>query len=267
MFVALWFIMTVKEVVFLHIEKKTLRNIFLGVIACIVVYWMLHETESVKKFFSAVYGVLSPFIIGAGIAFFINVPMAALERKMGRIKHIGLRRVLAIVLTVILVLLVFALVFCLLIPQLSETILELIPKMKAFFLNLEESALEFFASNPQLRDWFVNNTGLESFNWAGIAEKALSVLGTSLSTIVTSTFAAIGSITGALMNAMISVVFAVYCLCHKETLARQGRKLLYAFIPETVADKIIRFAKLANSIFSNFFVNSSIFISFGPVVA
>lgn len=242
----------------MHIEKKTLRNIFLGVIACIVIYWMLNATESVNKFFSVIYGVISPFLVGAGIAFFINVPMTAIEKHMGSIKRAGLRRVLALVLTVLLVLLIFTLVFCLLIPQVTETIQELIPKMTSFFLTLEKKVLDFFSSNPQLKEWFINNTGLESFNWAGIAEKALSIVGSSLSAIVTSTFAAIGSITGALMNAMISVVFAVYCLCHKETLGRQGRKLMYAFLPEHIVDKVIRIAKLTSSTFSNFFTGQCI---------
>ena len=30
----------------------------------------------------------------------------------------------------------------------------------------------------------------------------------------------------------LAVVFALYCLFQKENLARQGRKLLYAFLPE-----------------------------------
>jgi len=28
-----------------HFDKKTLRNIFIGVAFCIVLYWILHETE------------------------------------------------------------------------------------------------------------------------------------------------------------------------------------------------------------------------------
>lgn len=236
----------------MHIEKKTLKSIFLGVGGCILLYWLLHETESVKSFFSLIYGIISPFVLGAGLAFFFNVPMKAIERAFGGIKNEKLRRILSIVLTLLIVLLILTLVLYLLIPQLSETVQELIPKMTAFFQGIEKKLLTYFSENPQIKEWVVNNTDIENFNWAGLVEKVLSVVGNSLSTIVGSMFVAIGSITGALMNAVIAVVFAVYCLCHKETLARQGRKLFYAFLPEQFVDKLVRVLKLTNSTFSNF---------------
>lgn len=236
----------------MHIEKKTLKNIFIGVGACILLYWLLHETGSVKSVFSTIYGVISPFVLGAGLAFVFNVPMRAIERKIGGIKKEKLRRAVSLVLTLLLVLLILALVFYLLIPQLSQTIQSLIPKLNAFFQNIETEVLNFLSSNPQIKDWFIKNTDIENFNWAGIAEKALSVVGNSLSTIVSSVFVAISNITGALMNVVIAVVFAVYCLCQKETLARQGKKLLYAFLPESAADNTVRILRLTNTTFSNF---------------
>ena len=236
----------------MHIEKKTLKNIFLGVGACILLYWILHETESVKSVFSTIYGIISPFILGAGLAFVFNVPMRAIESKIGGIKNKKLRRTVSLVLTLLLVLLVLTLVFYLLIPQVSDTIQSLIPKMKTFFQGVEQKTLNFLSENPQIKEWFVENTDIENFNWAGLVEKGLSVVGDSLSAVVSSVFVAISNITGALMNAVIAIVFAVYCLCQKETLARQGKKLLYAFLPEATVDKIVRVLQLTNATFSNF---------------
>ena len=236
----------------MHIEKKTLKNIFLGVAACIILYWLLHSTESVNGFFSTIYGIISPFLLGAGLAFVFNVPMRAIEKRLGGLKSITARRVVAIVLTMLLVLLVLALVFYLLIPQLIETTQSLIPKMKAFFTHLETNLFAFLSANPQIKEWILNNTDIENLNWAGIVEKSLSVLGNSLSSILTGMFAAIGSITGALVNIVIAIVFAIYCLCQKETLARQGKKLLYAFLPGNFADNFVRVVRLTNSTFSNF---------------
>ena len=236
----------------MHIEKKTLKNIFLGVGACILLYWILHETESVKSVFSTIYGIISPFILGAGLAFIFNVPMRTIEGKIGGIKNEKLRRTVSLVLTLLLVLLVLALVFYLLIPQVSDTIQSLIPKMRTFFQGIEQKTLSFLSENPQIKEWFVENTDIENFNWAGLVEKGLSVVGDSLSAIVSSVFVAISNITGALMNAVIAIVFAVYCLCQKETLARQGKKLLYAFLPEATVDNIVRVLQLTNATFSNF---------------
>ena len=70
--------------------------------------------------------------------------------------------------------------------------------------------------------------------------------------ILSGTVSAIGSVANVLVELVIGIVFALYCLFQKETLARQGRKLLYAFTPERFADRIVRVLRLSNSRFSNF---------------
>lgn len=236
----------------MHIEKKTLRNVFIGVISCIVLYWILHETERFKTVFSIFMGVVSPFVLGAGLAFVLNVPMRAIEGLFTRVDNLKLRRLIAVLLTFIAVLLVLTLVFVLLIPQLSNTIQSLIPKLYTFVINAEQTITEFLEGNPQVMEWVVNNTDFESLDWAGLAQKAISMVGASVSKIVDKTFAAIGNITGALVDVVIALVFSLYCLFQKESLARQGRKLLYAFLPEKFTDYTIRVLRLTNATFSNF---------------
>lgn len=236
----------------MHIDKKTLRNIFIGVAVCIVLYWILHETERVKAVYQVLKGVISPFALGAALAFIINVPMRALENLLKGISNGKLRRIVSVLLAFIAVLLVLTLVFLLLIPQLVSTIQSLIPKLYTFVSGVETRVKDLLANNPQIMKWITDNTEFESFDWADLAQKAISMVGTSVSTIVTSAFTAIGSVTGALMDAVIAVVFALYCLFQKEILARQGRKLLYAFFPEKFSDGVIRILRLTNTTFSNF---------------
>lgn len=236
----------------MHIERKTLRNIFLGVIACILLYWILHETERVKSVIDFVSGILFPFAFGAALAFVVNVPMRAIEGLLIKIKKNALRRTLALLITVVAILLVLALVFWLLIPQVIDTVQSLIPKLKEFITNVEASVSGFLSNNPQLMQWVKENTGVERLNLAELAQKAISVIGSSVSTILAGALSAIGSISGTLVNVVIGVVFAIYCLFQKDTLARQGRKLLYAFFPERFSDETIRILRLTNLTFSNF---------------
>ena len=236
----------------MQIEKKTLRNVFIGVISCIVLYWILHETERVRSVYAVIKGVVSPFVLGASLAFIINVPMRAIERLLGGIQNGKLRRLVAVLATFAALLLVLALVFWLLIPQLTETIQSLIPKLSTFAVELEASVKAFLNENPQVMQWIGANTDLENLDWSGLAQKAISMVGNGVSTILGSAFTAIGSITGAVVNTVIAIVFAVYCLFQKETLVRQGRKLLYAFLPEKFSDSVIRILRLTNTTFSNF---------------
>ncbi len=237
----------------LNLDKKTLRRIFVGACFCIILYWLLHEEERVKSYFNAVSGVIAPFVFGGVLAFILNVPLRAIESGLfKKVSNRVLKRVLSVALTLVALLLVISLVFWLLIPQLIETVNSLIPNLSEFFGKAQRKITAFLSDNPQLMDWLINNTDFTSVSWASMVEKAWKVFGNSVSTIFSGAVSAIGGVFSGMFDAMISVVFSVYCLFQKETLARQGRKLLYAFAKEKIADSIVRFLRLANSTFSNF---------------
>ena len=63
----------------MNIDKKTLRKLFFAAAGCVVLYWLLHETERFHSIWKSVGDILSPFIIGAALAFVLNVPMRAIE--------------------------------------------------------------------------------------------------------------------------------------------------------------------------------------------
>ena len=234
------------------LDKKTLRNIFVGVAICIVLYWSLHDTERVKKIVDVFSNMLSPFFLGAGLAFILNVPMRAFEGLLTAIPNQALRRCLALVLTFAFLALVVAVVFMLLIPQIGETIEALIPQLIDFANNVQNKVMTFLNENPELLEWINENTDLTKLDWGGMLEKTFTMVSDSVSTIVASAFTALGKIVSGLMNAVIGIVFAIYCLFGKENLARQGRRLIYALLPEQFCDEVIRVLRLANSTFSNF---------------
>ncbi len=230
--------------------EKLLRKVFLGVIGCIVVYWLLHDTERVGSLYNLIMNILSPFIVGAVLAFILNVPMRAYEKMLKKIKNFSLRRTVAASLAFVTVFLLLVGVCLLLIPQLIETIQTLVPTLETFFTKTWDWVKELLKDNPDLLNKL--NESVENLNWASLAENGLKVVGDSVTVILDSAFTAIAAVAGGLMNLFISVVFAVYGLVQKETLARQGRKLMYAFFPEKIADETVRVLRLSNATFSNF---------------
>ena len=236
----------------MEVNKKALRSLFGGVILCIIVYWLLHETERVKSVIKAVTGLVSPFVLGAALAFVLNVPMRAIERLLSGIKKQGTRRALALLLTFIAIILVLAVVVILLIPQIDATAQIFIGELPGFFERSEALIREFLAENPEILQWLTDNTDLENFDWMSIAQKAAQIAGNSVSAIVNGAFSAVGSVLGVLVDAVIGLVFALYCLGRKEILARQGRRILYSLLPEKVSDEIIRILRMTNTAFSNF---------------
>ena len=236
----------------LNIEKKTLQKLFFAAAGCVVLYWLLHETERFQSVWKQLYGILSPFVLGAALAFILNVPMRAFERWLKGMKKDGLRRALAMLMTFLAIGLVLYGVFQLLIPQLVETFNSLVPKLVEFFSRMEQRFREFLSANPEMLEWVYANTALESVNWGELIQKAATVLSNSVSVIASGAFSAVGSVTGALVDIVIGLVFALYCLGCKEKLVRQAKKLLYAFLPEHISDETLRIMRLTNSTFSGF---------------
>ena len=235
----------------LKFDKKTVRRVVIAAIIVIVIYWLLHDGDRVQGIVNSIIGILTPFIVGSVLAFILNVPMRGFERLLKGIKHNTLRRVCAIGLTFLCLILVLVGVFMLLIPEIKSTWNQIYPNLVTAYNNLVAWGNKMLKDYPQIQQ-MIANFDLSSFNWTSIGEKLLTFLGSGVNTLFPQAVSAIGALASALISGFISVAFALYSLFQKETLARQGRKILYAILPERVSDYIVRVLRLSNSTFSNF---------------
>ena len=87
----------------MELNKKTIRTLLIGAAGCIILYWLLHETERIAFLLRGGWAIISPFIIGAALAFVINVPMRAVERWISKIERDGLRRAVALLITLVII--------------------------------------------------------------------------------------------------------------------------------------------------------------------
>lgn len=236
----------------MQIEKKTLRNIFLGIAGCILLVWILNETERFSAACKTIGSMLSPFTAGAALAFVLNVPMRAFEKLLKGVKKDGLRRGLAILLTVLAVLVILAGVFWLLIPQLVATCESLIESFPTFYNEVVASLTLFLSNHPELQEMLYEYTDFASIDWTAILEKIISFLSGSMSSIADYAVSAVVSFSTGIFNAILSIAFCLYALARKEILARQGRRILYSFLPEKFCDETIRILRMSNATFSRF---------------
>ncbi len=236
----------------MQIDKKTLRSVFFGGAGCIFLYWLLHDTERLTQFIGGVGNLISPFVAGAALAFILNVPMRAIERWLGGVKKAGLRRGLALVLTLLSVVLVLYGVICLLLPQLAETVELLIDSLPDFFKRVVTDAQEYLNKHPELMEWITEYTDLEAVNWSELIQKVISFITDAVGTVADKALTTVVDLGNGIFDAVMSLVFAVYGLARKETLARQFRRVLYAFVPEKVSDEIVRIMRMTNRTFSKF---------------
>ncbi len=235
----------------LKIDKKTAKRLAIAAVIVLVIYWLLSDGERVQGIFDNFLGIMTPFIVGAVLAFILNVPVRGFEKLLKVIKNDTLRRVTAFVLTLLCVCLVLAGVFMLLIPEIKSTWNQIYPNLVEAYNNLVAWGDKMLKDYPQIQE-MIGKLDLSAFNWTSIGEKIISFLSSGLTTLFPQAVNAIGTLASAVISGFISVAFAFYSIFQKETLARQGRKILYAILPEKTSDYIVRVLRLANSTFSNF---------------
>lgn len=236
----------------MNIDKKLMHRIFLLIAGGIVFGWLLLDTDRAKQVFLGVWQLISPFILGAGIAFIFNVPMRIIENQLDGVHKLGLRRMLAIGLTILFLVLIIMFVFELLIPQIRLTAISLSERIPSFIERTANSLMVLMEENPEMSAWIQEQLDLESLDWKTILKDSLTVLGTRINQAIGGAVSVIGNVTGAIIDTVVAIVFAMYCLSRKEILARQGRRILYSLLPEHWADETVRVLRLTNSTFSNF---------------
>ena len=193
-------------------NKKTLRSIFLGVAGCIVLYWLLHEPERVGAILSRLGGIFSPFLVGATLAFILNVPLRAFERMLSGVDKKGLRRGLAILLTFLSVLVVLAGVVWLLVPRLGQTVESLLNQIPGFLIRTRDDIRHYLDSHPELMEWLKEHTDYENINWSGVIQDAVTWFTGKLGNIVDGTISTVVSLGNGVFNGVVSLVFCLYCL-------------------------------------------------------
>ena len=242
----------------LKIDKKFSRGFVIAVFSLIIGYMLLRETDRVRMIWNFLKGIFSPFIIGALLAFILNVPMRFFENKLSKLKNEKVRRITAICLMLLSIAVVIAAVLLLLVPQIEDTVKNLINQLPDFFLGVTERVNQFMEAHPQIRDLLGLEQGHVGDEWKAVVETVMNALETSISSILGGAVDLVGSLATGIINAVFSIIFAFYCLARKETLARQGRKLLYSLLKEKYADEVVRILRMTNSTFSNFITGQSL---------
>ncbi len=230
------------------LEKNNIKKIVTLVVGAILFNWALQNMSTIGGFFGNIVSVASPFILGLSIAFILNVPMRVIEKKLLKIKNTKLRRLVSLLMTIIIVLSVFIIVMFILIPELVKTIQTLIDRLPGFVNSVTTLGEQISSSLPNIGTWLSSL----NLNWDSIGKTVFDFLKNGATSILNSTVNIASSILGGIYNFLIGFVFAMYILSQKENVTRQSKKLVYAYLPEKRADRVVSISSLVNKTFSKF---------------
>ncbi|MCI9475134.1 AI-2E family transporter [Anaerovoracaceae bacterium 41-7] len=231
-------------------NKKNIKTTILIAFACILFYLGVKNIGLVMESLGSVLDVTFPFILGACIAFVLNVPMTKIENRLfrGESRKKKGSRAVSFLVTLTLVLGIIVVAMYIIIPQLSETMMSIAEQLPVAFNTVQE----WISANMGYFRVVQNISEQLAVDWGEIVQKVSVLIQDAATTMINSGISTVSNIIGALVSFFIGFVFAVYILMAKEKLAGQGRQILYAFLKEQTADKVLYVLGLSSKTFSKF---------------
>ena len=235
----------------MDLNKKNMKNIMLLIVFAVLFYVGVQRIESVAAGFSFVVSIVFPFLLGAAMAFILNVPMSFMEKRLfsktkGKAKK--LKRPICLVLAILFVVAILWIVLLVVIPEVASTVASLSVNIEAALIKLQRWAMDIFEDNKQIEVWIASL----QFDWDGIIHTAFGFLKNGAGNVLNSTMTVAKTVINSVMNFCVAFVFACCILLQKEKLAVQIRKILYAFFSKKVVTKVLDIASLSYKTFANF---------------
>ena len=236
-----------------ELDKKNVKKIILIVAFGVVLYWTLQNLETVGNAIGFVIQLIFPFIMGLALAFLLNIIVNLIENKILVFKKQGkfmtkIKRPLSITLSVILLLAIMCFILFLVVPELINTFSIFAQNIPTVGENIKQWAQQMTVDYPKISEQIKNI----NIDWNTVNQNLLKYAQSGVSTILNTSINFIVATISGVVNFVIGFIFAIYILLQKEKLIRQTKKLLYAYLPNKRAHKIIHTASLANKTFNNF---------------
>lgn len=216
------------------VKIKQICQVILYVAALIL---LLMYSEVVFAGIKLAIGFITPFLIGGAIAFILNIPMNAIEKKLlkrwkGKSAD-KLKRPVSMILALLFIIGIVILVIVAVVPQLKNTITTLGLKVTPFFQNVLSWLEKLTTDYPLLAEKIAELEQIE-FNWDAIISTVSGFLSNGVGSMVGSTVNVASNIIGGVANVFIAFVFSFYILSQKEKLQNQACRILSAYASERV---------------------------------
>ena len=231
-------------------NRQNIRILLLVVCGGAAFYAALQHLNVVARALGWLVGILAPFLLGAAIAFILNVPMRAIERHLfpNARRGAGARRPLALVLTLVAVIGVLVLASCVIGPGVKDAVKSIASQVPAAFDRLYNWLLGLEQYLPQIETWVQDL----SIDWKSLSQKAIQLAQSWGGSLLSTGGGLIGGVVSGVSTFVIGLIFSFYILLQKEKLSRQGRQVLYGLLPVKRADRVLEVLRLANRTFSSF---------------
>ncbi|APB35827.1 AI-2E family transporter [Heyndrickxia coagulans] len=230
------------------------KYILLAVVAVLVVKYF----STILGALGAVWHVAFPLVLGAAIAYVLNILMKKVERVYfpnAQNKFIrATRRGVSILFSFVVIFGIVSILVLIIVPQLIQAFTVLIDAIPRVYTK----SLDYFQSNSGKYSSLGKFISSLQVDLDAVTKKLTASLSKVVTGILNSTFSIAGALTSGVMNLIIAIIFAIYILAAKEKLAVQADKVVRAFLKKQTADRLYYVLGVANRTFSSFIVGQCV---------
>lgn len=235
---------------------------FIVIAAAILFYFGLDYLGQVFAVLGDLMDILNPFVWGFVIFYlllpFMNIFESKLfspltknlyetHPKMKRRKKLA--RGLSVLFSEILMVLLIAALLYLIIPQLYESIQNIVVAAPEYFTKAYDAIVKLFDKNPEVAEYaeaiFGNLTNT-------LTKWAQNTVLPNMDSIISDITSGVYSVVMAIYNVVIGMIVSIYLLYNKESVRTHFKKLLYALCKPKSAKRVNIGLKFANQTFRNF---------------
>lgn len=237
---------------------------FLVILAVLVLYALVYRSGTVSRTIRTLIGSMRTVVYGAVIAYILSSVVNFIEDKLlmplfarakitphpvSNKKHFYRMRAVSVLLTMLFVAFLFYLLIALIVPQLIDSVREIMINFPDSVNNVYRYVNTLFTEQPELRRTFLYVTSTYS-------TRINTFFDTTLMPFLTSTVQGIPRIVAdaaiRIFNFFIGFIVSVYVLYSKESFCAHAKKMAYAFFKEKWANEIVGAFRYVHMTFTGF---------------
>lgn len=227
------------------------RKIFINsasLIIAILFFLLLSRLNDISTFIGKTTLILSPFILGFGIAFVLNGPVVWFENRLYPLNmKDSTKRVLSAAIVFVLTFLFIIFSFWIIVPSLIDSIRGFLENITGYTERIEQLLLGVSESMN------LDITGIfDAFNSLNIPKAITDLMQNLSSHVMSYSFDMIHFVT----NTVIALAAAFYMLLDKENLLRMGKELIYSVFGKERANYISLYCMDVKNVFQQYIIGN-----------
>lgn len=223
-------------------------------VTAVLIYLAIYYWRSFAHVVNVLLGAAWPILLGAGIAYLINILMRFYEKHFFPKKNSALffkvRRWTCMLLALLTIVAIVGVVVVLIVPELIKCIQLLLEEGPALLDRLNKKLLEY----PEIAARLPWDAETLTFDWEETLNRVLNWLGGGLDGVVNSVVATLSGVFSGTTTLVMGVMFALYMLYSKEKLSAQLNRVLKTYLKPAWYEKTRYVAGVLDDSFHRYIV-------------